>query len=161
MCWQCRVWQAMYVMCLCQCISTCVLRVVYVFVNFFFVAVRLYVSTYVCVFASMCFSVCACLFMSLFIVQNNDVFYMRRWAVKKSYSEISVRFCELVLSKLFMTQLLRTNRLKDSNLSEYDFEGIRQKMLHSAVETLKTRHYAFNVMWKIQSDPLCHLPRML
>lgn len=73
---QCRVWQSMYVMCLYQCISTCVLCVVHVCNSLSFVCMC--VCMHICV--SLCvFSVCvwACLLISMFIVQNNDVFYMR------------------------------------------------------------------------------------
>lgn len=96
--WQRRVWQSMYVMCLYQCISTCVLCVVYV-CNFCVVCVC---SMYVC--AHMCVSfrvyvqcMRVSVFMSTFIVQiNNDVFYMRNGQWKVILWD-TVYFCVLVL----------------------------------------------------------------
>lgn len=59
------------VSCLYQCISTCVLRVVYVCI--FSVFVRLHIQS-VCVFLRLCVQrTCWILLMSLFIVQSTDV----------------------------------------------------------------------------------------
>lgn len=71
----------------CVCTSA-FLHVFYVFIKFVVSSVCMYAHMCVCYFYM--FSVCAWmrLCMSVFIVQNNDVFLYEEWAVKKSYSEI-------------------------------------------------------------------------
>lgn len=78
----------------------------------------------------------------MFIVQN-DVLY-EKWAVKKLYSEIQSVVKYLRLFEIIITQISEWI-YADLNLTEYNFEGISQKMLHSAVDS-KLLNYMLNIL---------------